>query len=50
MLPDVSNNGFVFTDGCGLMSLKFAKRISRCRSLMLSGTRYVPSVVQLRYR
>lgn len=50
MTPDIVNSGFVFTDGCGLMSFKFAKRISHCRSLMLSGIRYVPSVVLLRYR
>ena len=50
MIPDVSHSGFVFTDGCGFMSLSLATHISRNRNIMLSGTRYIPSVVQLRYR
>lgn len=49
-IPDVERDGQVFTDGCGLMSNKFAKRISRIRKRLFHGHKYMPSVIQIRYR
>lgn len=50
MIADIQANGFNFTDGCGLMSLRLARAIAVKTKLMFAGQRYIPSVVQLRYR
>ena len=49
-IPDIERDGHVFTDGCGFMSMRFAKHIAKSRSLVFHAVRYVPSVVQIRYR
>ena len=49
-IPDVELNGHIFTDGCGLMSLDFAKYIARLKKIVFHGNRYTPSVIQIRYR
>ena len=49
-IPDVELNGHIFTDGCGLMSLEFAKCIARLKKIVFHGNRYTPSVIQIRYR
>lgn len=50
MIADIQANGVNFTDGCGLMSLRLARAIAVKTKLMFAGQRYIPSVVQLRYR
>ena len=50
MIPDIEQRGFVFTDGCGFMSSKFAKDVSKFCKLIVNSQRYVPSVVQVSYR
>jgi hypothetical protein len=49
-IPDVELNGHIFTDGCGLMSLEFARSIARLKKIVFHGNRYTPSVIQIRYR
>ena len=49
-IPDIEAHGHVFSDGCGLMSRGFAKRLSRSKLIKFHGLPYVPSVVQIRYR
>ncbi|KAI0435606.1 RNA-dependent RNA polymerase [Xylaria telfairii] len=49
-IPDVENDNYVFTDGCGLVSPNFARKISRCLRLVFRDRRYSPSVFQIRYR
>jgi hypothetical protein len=49
-IHDVEFHGQLFTDGCGLMSPNFAKRIARSKKITFHGLRYTPSVVQIRYR
>ena len=49
-IPDVELNGHIFTDGCGLMSLDFARCIARLKKIVFHGNRYTPSVIQIRYR
>lgn len=44
-IDDVENNGYNFTDGCGLMGEAFCKEIQRTHNL-----NYQPSVVQIRYQ
>ena len=49
-ISDIEFNGQVFSDGCGLMPLDFAKFIARAKNITFHGFRYTPSVVQIRYR
>ncbi|RWA08171.1 hypothetical protein EKO27_g6937 [Xylaria grammica] len=49
-IPDVENDNYVFTDGCGLISPRFAQELSRILRLNFRDKRYSPSVFQLRYR
>ncbi|KAL3143108.1 hypothetical protein ABBQ38_003381 [Trebouxia sp. C0009 RCD-2024] len=50
MIPDVQAHGFNFTDGCGLMSPCLALALAVKSKLTFGSQRYIPSVVQLRYR
>ncbi|KAI0407924.1 RNA dependent RNA polymerase-domain-containing protein [Xylaria palmicola] len=49
-IPDVEDDNYVFTDGCGLVSPTFAQEISRRLRLAFRDRRYSPSVFQIRYR
>ncbi len=49
-IPDVENDNYVFTDGCGLISPGFAQELSRRLRLTFRDRRYSPSVFQIRYR
>ena len=49
-IPDIVVGGQVFSDGCGLMSTAFAKRLARSNKITFHGIPYIPSVVQIRYR
>lgn len=50
MIPDIQAHGFNFTDGCGLMSLRLALDLAVKSKLTFASQRYIPSVIQLRYR
>ncbi|KAI1821308.1 RNA dependent RNA polymerase-domain-containing protein [Xylaria intraflava] len=49
-IPDVEGDDYIFTDGCGLISPKFAQELSRRLRLSFRDKRYSPSVFQIRYR
>ena len=49
-IPDIQDHGFNFTDGCGLMSPRLAHALAVKSKLTFGSQRYIPSVVQLRYR
>ncbi|KAI8632757.1 RNA-dependent RNA polymerase [Xylariaceae sp. FL1651] len=49
-IADVETDDYVFTDGCGLISPKFASELSRRLRLSFRDKRYSPSVFQIRYR
>ncbi|KAI1426250.1 RNA dependent RNA polymerase-domain-containing protein [Xylaria sp. FL1777] len=49
-IPDVEDDNYVFTDGCGLISPRFAQELSRRLRLAFRDKRYSPSVFQIRYR
>ena len=51
-MPDVERNGHIFTDGCGLISESFAKKLTRQHKLSppYLPSLYVPSVFQIRYK
>ncbi|GAP83628.1 putative NAM7-nonsense-mediated mRNA decay protein [Rosellinia necatrix] len=49
-IPDVENDNYVFTDGCGMISPRFAQELSRLLRLIFRDKRYTPSVFQIRYR
>ncbi|KAI0532940.1 RdRP-domain-containing protein [Xylaria digitata] len=49
-IPDIENDNYVFTDGCGLISPRFAQELSRLLRLAFRDKRYSPSVFQIRYR
>lgn len=49
-IPDVEDDNYVFTDGCGLISPRFAQELSRRLRLTFRDKRYSPSVFQIRYR
>ncbi|KAL9001670.1 MAG: hypothetical protein Q9188_005363 [Gyalolechia gomerana] len=48
-IADVVRDGHIFTDGCGLLSKKFAQRLVQNLDLRFRNLRYSPSVVQIRY-
>ncbi|KAJ2987432.1 hypothetical protein NUW58_g4511 [Xylaria curta] len=49
-IPDVEDDNYVFTDGCGLISPRCAQELSRRLQLRFRDKRYSPSVFQIRYR
>lgn len=49
-IPDVEEGEFIFTDGCGLISLEFAKLLVRKKPIVFRNLKYLPSVFQIRYR
>jgi len=49
-IPDVENDNYIFTDGCGSISPRFAQELSRRLRLCFRVRRYSPSVFQLRYK
>ncbi|KAJ8126162.1 hypothetical protein O1611_g7476 [Lasiodiplodia mahajangana] len=48
-IPDVEDDSYVFTDGCGLMSPRLVHDLSRRLGLTFRDKRYIPSVIQIRY-
>ena len=49
-IPDVVSKDYNFTDGCGLISEKFAKFLIKNMNIRFRNQRYMPSVFQIRYR
>ncbi|CZS99007.1 related to NAM7-nonsense-mediated mRNA decay protein (RdRP) [Rhynchosporium agropyri] len=49
-IPDIETNDYVFTDGCGLISPRFAQELARRVKISFRNIRYTPSVFQIRYR
>jgi hypothetical protein len=49
-IEDIETKDYIFTDGCGLISLHFAHELSRKVGIAFRNVRYTPSVFQIRYR
>jgi len=49
-LPNTKGERPLYSDGCGLMALRFAQQLARAKKIVFNGQRYTPSVVQIRYR
>jgi hypothetical protein len=49
-VPDIENQDFNFTDGCGSIAPHFLKQLVKHTPIIFRGHRYLPSVVQIRYR
>lgn len=49
-IPDIETDEYVFTDGCGLIAPSLAQELARRTRILFRGSRYTPSVFQLRYR
>ena len=49
-IPDVASKDYNFTDGCGLISERFAKLLVQMINIRFRNQRYMPSVFQIRYR
>jgi hypothetical protein len=49
-IEDVENDGYIFTDGCGLISPALTKVLDRKRNITHRNQQYHPSVFQIRYR
>jgi len=49
-IDDVADKDYIFTDGCGLMSIHFARLVAQLRHIVFRNRRYLPSVFQIRYR
>lgn len=49
-IPDVASKDYNFTDGCGLISMDFAKILVKTMNIKFRNQRYMPSVFQIRYR
>jgi hypothetical protein len=49
-IDDIENLGYIFTDGCGLISQRFAQLLAQKMPIIVRSQRYLPSVLQIRYR
>ena len=49
-IADIEGNGFIFTDGCGLISPKLVQIVTRRHPITFRNQRYRPSVLQIRHR
>jgi regulator of nonsense transcripts 1 len=49
-IDDITRNGYVFTDGCGLLASSLAKQIAKKKNIAHRNISYVSSVFQIRYR
>ncbi|THH29680.1 hypothetical protein EUX98_g4493 [Antrodiella citrinella] len=49
-IGDIEHGGENFSDGCGLISKKFAMILSRHKRILFRGKPYTPCVYQIRYR
>ncbi|KIW73618.1 hypothetical protein PV04_01721 [Phialophora macrospora] len=49
-VDDVERDGFIFSDGCGLVSKYFVRLLASKMRIVFRDRRYHPSVLQIRYR
>lgn len=49
-IPDVISKDYIFTDGCGLISVHLAELLVKQADIKYRNKRYFPSVFQIRYR
>ena len=49
-IDDVETKDYNFTDGCGLISEKFARFLVQNMNIKFRNQKYIPSVFQIRYR
>ena len=49
-IPDIRKDDYIFTDGCGLISVHFARLLVQKANICFRNKRYTPSVFQIRYR
>jgi hypothetical protein len=49
-IEDAKRDDYIFTDGCGLISLQLARQLAQRRNILYRDKRYLPSVFQIRYR
>ncbi|KDQ12185.1 hypothetical protein BOTBODRAFT_57023 [Botryobasidium botryosum FD-172 SS1] len=49
-IDDIEVGGECFSDGCGLISVRLARQLSKKKSIIFHARRYTPSVFQIRYR
>lgn len=49
-INDVATKQYIFTDGCGLISVQLANHLAQKRNILFRNRRYLPSVYQIRYR
>ncbi|CCO32890.1 RNA-dependent RNA polymerase 2 Short=AtRDRP2 [Rhizoctonia solani AG-1 IB] len=49
-IPDITIGEELFSDGCGLISMKFMMLLAKKKRIIHRGRRYTPSVIQIRYR
>ena len=49
-IDDIKYNDYIFTDGCGLISVQLARQLVQRRNIAYRNKRYLPSVFQIRYR
>lgn len=47
-IDDITSGEEVLSDGCGLMSIGFAKQISKAKKIIFRGSRYTPAIFQIR--
>lgn len=48
-IPDITLGDELFSDGCGLISKRLAIAVSKAKRIIFRGTRYTPTVFQIRY-
>jgi len=49
-IDDIKSNDYIFTDGCGLISVQLARQLVQRRKIAYRNKMYLPSVFQIRYR
>ena len=49
-IEDIERDGFIFTDGCGLISKDFVRLLASRKPITFRDRRYHPSVLQIRYQ
>lgn len=47
-IADIKSGDEIFSDGCGLISRRFAVQLSKARRIIFRGNRYTPAVFQIR--
>jgi regulator of nonsense transcripts 1 len=47
-IPDIKSGDELFSDGCGLISKRLAKLLSKQKGIKFRDFRYTPSVYQIR--